>query len=380
MIPNSRPYIGEEELAEVKKVFASGWLGMGSAVFEFEKAIQGYLGAKYVIAVNTGTSALHIALDSLGIKGEDEVIVPSLTFIGTIQAIVACGAKPVFCEIDPSTLNIDVEDAKKRINKRTKAIMPVHYGGLACDMDGLVNIAQKYSLRIVEDAAHAFGSFYKGKKIGSFGDITCFSFDPIKNMTCGEGGAVATNDDEFAQIVIKKRILGIDKDTWHRYKNERSWYYEVISSGFRYHMSNINAAIGLVQIKKVDKFLEGRRLIVKRYDELLKNIEGIELLYRDYSNTAPFNYVIKVKNNKRDALLEYLNKNGVGAGINYIPNHLQPYFKDIRASLPVTEKVWTEIISLPLYFGMTDEDVNTVVREVSKFLKEPLKQCRVKTS
>jgi perosamine synthetase len=368
MIPNARPYIGDGELGEVRKVFASGWLGMGSVVFEFENAIKDYIGAKFVIAINTGTCALHIALDALGIKEEDEVIVPSLTFVGTIQPIVACGAKPIFCEVDGDTLNIDIEDVQRRITKKTRAIIPVHYGGQACDMDKLLSISRKHSLRIVEDAAHAFGALYKGKRIGSFGDITCFSFDPIKNITCGEGGAVVTNNEEVAQLVIKKRILGIDKDTWHRYKNERSWFYEVVTSGFRYHMSNINAAIGLVQLKQVDKFLERRRQIIKMYDEAFKKVSGVDLLDRDYDAMAPFNYTIKIKDGKRDSLLEYLNKNGVGAGINYIPNHLQPLFKDFKARLPVTEEVWKQIISLPLYFTMTDNDVDVVIENVKKFL------------
>ncbi len=368
MIPNARPYIGDEELSEIAKVFASCWLGMGSTVFEFEKAVGAYLGAKYVIAVNTGTSALHIALDAAGVGDGDEVIVPSLTFIGTIQAIVACGASPVFCEVSADTLNMDIKDAKKRLTKKTKAIVPVHYGGLPCDMDQLIDISEKHTVRIIEDAAHAFGAAYKGKRIGSFGDATCFSFDPIKNITCGEGGAVTTNNEELAQLIIKKRILGIDKDTWHRYKNQRSWFYEVVTSGFRYHMSNINAAIGLVQIRKIGEFLDRRREIIKMYDEALAGAPGLALLKRDYGNMSPFNYTIRVKDGRRDLMLECLNKNGVGAGINYIPNHIQPFFKGSGASLPVTEAVWKEIISLPLYFGMTDPDVKAVIAAVFNFL------------
>lgn len=369
MIPIARPSIGEEELSEIKKTFASAWLGMGSTVFEFEKLLEQYLGAENVIAVNTGTSALHIALDAFGIKEGDEVIVPSLTFISTIQAIIACGARPVFCDVYEDTLNIDIEDMAKRITPSVKAIMPVHYGGLACKMDELVKIAQDKGILLIEDAAHAFGSTYKGRKIGTFGDATCFSFDPIKNITCGEGGAVVVKSEEVAQNIVKKRILGIDRDTWHRYKNERSWFYEVVTSGFRYHMSNINASIGLVQLKKLDKFLEKKRAIVKRYDQAFKSISNIELLYREYKETAPFNYTIRIKDGRRDELLEYLNKNGIGAGINYIPNHLQPLFKDYKTELPVTEKVWEEIICLPLYFDMSDEDAATVIGKVELFFK-----------
>ena len=370
MIPIARPSIGEEEISEIRKVFASGWLGMGSVVFDFEKALANYLGAKFVVAVNTGTSALHIALDALKLSAEDEVIVPSMTFAASIQAIIAAGARPVFCDIEADTLNMDIADVTRKITPRTRAVMPVHYGGLACDMDGLMSLTRPRGIRIVEDAAHAFGSTYKNKLIGSIGDITCFSFDPIKNLTCGEGGAVVLSDEPLYQEILRKRILGIDKDTWQRYKNQRSWFYEVVTPGFRYHMSNINAAIGLAQLKKVDKVIAKKKEIVRHYDEQLRDIRGIGMLYRDHNQTAPFNYIIRVKNGLRDGLLEYLNANGVGAGIHYIPNHLQPLFKEFRGEVPVTDKVWTEIISLPLYYDLTDQDQAVVIDRVSAFFKK----------
>jgi len=368
MIKNAKPSIGNEELTNIKAVFDTAWLGMGSTVFEFEKAVSDSLGARHTIAVNTGTAALHIALDALDLQPSDEVIVPSLTFAASIQAIMSCNARPVFCEVDESTLNISIEDVKEKITKKTKAIMPVHYGGQPCDMDELLAIAQQHSLHIVEDAAHAFGSLYKGKKIGSFGDITCFSFDPIKNITCGEGGAVVTNSEELAQRVIKKRILGIDKDTWRRYKNERSWFYEVVDKGFRYHMSNINAAIGLAQLKKADGFAARKRQICRDYDAAFKGIEHIELLRRDYETIFPFNYVIKVKDD-RDALLERLKENEIDAGIHYIPNHLQPVFKEYTLALPVTERLFGQILTLPLYSDMQDSDVAKIIEAVKSFKK-----------
>jgi len=366
MIPIARPSIGKEELMEVEKVFSSGWLGMGSTVFEFENKIRDYIGVKHVVAVNSGTSAIHIALDALGAQEGDEVIVPSLTFAGSVQPIIACRATPVFCEVNKNTLNIDINDVKKKITNRTRIIIPVHYGGEPCDMDELLDIARNKNIHVVEDAAHAFGSFYKGKRIGSFGDAACFSFDPIKNITCGEGGAVVTNNETLAQEIIKKRILGIDKDTWHRYKNERSWFYEVVTSGFRYHMSNINAAIGLVQLGKAEGFAEKKRKICRTYDNAFKNVKEIELLDRNYESIAPFNYVIKVKK-ERNALLEYLNKNGVGAGIQYIPNHLQPRFKMFYAQLSVTEDVYKKILALPLYFDMQDQDISNVIEAVTGY-------------
>jgi dTDP-4-amino-4,6-dideoxygalactose transaminase len=367
MLQTQKPSLGIEELEAVKKVFETRWLGLGSAVFEFENVIKEYLGNKNVIAVNTGTSALHLALDAFGIGKDDEVIVPSLTFCATIQAIAILGAIPVFCEIDPKTLNIDIEDAKKRITKKTKAIMPVHYCGNACDMDALLALGRDKGIVIIEDAAHAFGSTYKGTRIGSFGDATCFSFDPIKNITCGEGGAVVLENDTIAEVIRRKRILGIDKDTWHRYQNRRSWFYEVTTQGYRYHMSNINAAIGLAQFKKLDKFSKKKRRIVSIYNEQLSHLEGLELIHWNLEETAPFMYIIRVLNGKRNEMMDFLKEKGVETGIHYIPNHIQPQFSQYAGPLPITEKVWTEILTLPLFYEMTDEDVDLVIGSVTSF-------------
>jgi len=289
----------------LKKVFSTGWLGLGSTVFEFENKLKDYLGAKHVLAVNTGTTALHIALDAFGIKDGDEVIVPSLTFCASIQVITALGARPVFCEINPDNLNIDVTDVKKKITKNTTAILPVHYCGQACDMDALMEIGKNRNIFIIEDAAHAFGSSYQGKKIGSFGDATCFSFDPIKNLTCGEGGAVALSDDATAELIRTKRILGIDKDTWHRYRNERAWFYEVTTQGYRYHMSNINAAIGIAQLMKFEIFIQRKKDIVQKYNDAFMKIDRLKILSWNLTETAPFTYIVRVLNGARENMITY---------------------------------------------------------------------------
>jgi len=369
MIPVSRPSINHLEIEEIMRVFETGWLGLGATVFEFERELKEYLGSKNVIAVNTGTSALHIALDSLGIKTGDEVLTPSLTFCAGIQVITLLGAIPVFCEVNPNTLNIDLDDAKKRISKKTKVIMPVHYCGNPCDMDAIIHFSNEYGIRIIEDAAHAFGSSYKGKKIGSIGDLTCFSFDPIKNITCGEGGAVVLSDDNIAEVIRKKRILGIDKDTWHRYRNERSWFYEVTTQGYRYHMSNINAAIGLAQLKKLENFIAKKRSIVKIYNESFSNLNGIELLDWNLDETAPFTYIIRIVNGKRDRLIDYLNSQGISSGIHYIANHVQPFFKNFSTQLPISEKINGEILTLPLYFDMTENDIQKVITSIVEFFQ-----------
>ena len=351
----------------MRGVFDSRWLGMGSTTKAFEAAIKDYIGAKHVVAVNTGTSALHIALDALGLKPGDEVVVPSLTFVASIQAILAVGARPVFCDIRANTLNMDPADVHRRITQRTRVLMPVHYGGLACEMEEIVAIAREHGVRIVEDAAHAFGSTYCGRKIGTIGDVTCFSFDPIKNITCGEGGAVVTDDDSVAARLIPKRILGIDNDTWSRYRNERNWFYEVITPGYRYHLSNINAAIGLEQLKRAEAFRARKRAIVARYDAELAGLEGLALLKRNLDETFPFFYIVRVLAGRRDALMRSLKERGVGTGVHYIPNHVQPLFAEFRAELPVTERVSEEILTLPLYYEMTDADVATVLTAVRDF-------------
>ena len=234
-------------------------------------------------------------------------------------------------------------------------------------MDALMEIGKNKNIAIIEDAAHAFGSSYKGKKIGSFGDATCFSFDPIKNLTCGEGGAVALSDDKIAEIIRMKRILGIDKETWHRYKNERAWFYDVTTQGYRYHMSNINAAIGIAQFRKIDSFIHKKKEIVQKYNDAFMHVDGSKILSWNLEETAPFSYIIRILNDAREDLIAFLKERGVGTGIHYIPNHLQTFFKPFATSLPITEQLGEEILTLPLYYDMTDEQVSTVIGAVSGF-------------
>ena len=369
MIPTHRPYLGKEELDAVARVFDTRWLGMGAVTQEFEEQLREFLGAKHVIAVNTGTSALHIALEALDLQPSDEVIVPSLTFVSAVQAILAAGLQPVFCDVCADTLTMNIHDAVDRVTKRTKAIMPVHYGGMACEMDELLPLARKRKIWIVEDAAPAFGSTYKGRKVGTLGDVTCFSFDPIKNITCGGGGAAATDNDEIARRIILKRNAGIDKDSWSRRSNERHWFYNVVIPGYRYHMNDINAAIGLEQLKRFDAFKARKQAIVRRYDQALEDVSGLTLPTRNIEETFPFSYVVRVHDKRRDALVEHLKEKSVESTVQFIPNHLQPLFADFRVPLPVTEQLYEEILTLPLYFEMTDADVEGVTSAVRSFFK-----------
>ncbi|MFC1991152.1 DegT/DnrJ/EryC1/StrS family aminotransferase [Chloroflexota bacterium] len=370
MIKVSRGCLGEEELAAVSEAFNYGYFGMAYNVIEFEKELKIYLGAEYVIATNSGTSALHLALDALGISKGDEVITPSLTFVGAYQAISATGATPIPVDICPDTLLLDLDDVRRKISTRTRAVMPVHYASNPCDMDTLMGIGSEYNIRIVEDAAHAFGSYYNGKRIGGFGDIACFSFDSIKNITCGEGGAIVCHNPEFAAILRQKRLCGMERkfqasSVW----KERSWFYEVNTQGFRYHMSNINAAIGLVQLKKIDSFISRRQEICRRYDSAFKGIPAISCLPINYDDVAPHIYIIRVKDGRRDGLKDYLMGLDIETGINYIPNHLHPFYASKAVNLPETEKAYQEILTLPLHFGLTDDDVTEVIQGVIEGLR-----------
>jgi len=367
-IPVQRPYLGPEELAAIQKVFAGRWLGQGALSKAFESALEEFLGVDHAIAVNTGTAALHLALDLLDLRPGDEVIVPTLTFVATAQAISMTGATPVFCDVDERTFNLDPNDAARRITSRTKAIVPVHYGGTACDMAALLQIADDRNIPIVEDAAHAFGSTYQGQMIGSVGHLTCFSFDPIKNITCGEGGAVTTNDPELAGKAARRHALGIDVDTWSRRDSDRPWHYDVTERGYRYHLSNINAAIGLEQLKRFDAFKRHRQEIARRYDEAFLDVRGLTLRQQHLDRTCPFFYVIRVHDGRRDALMRHLKDQGIGSGVHYIPNHLHSAFAEPHVRLPVAECLYEEILTLPLFYEMTDEQGDTVIAAVRHFL------------
>jgi len=367
MIKVSQGYIGEEELAAVREVFASGYFGHGPKVVEFENALKAYLGAPNVVAVSTGTAALHLALDALGIGLGDEVIVPSLTYVASFQAISATRAVPVACEIDLETLQVNLADMEHRITPRTKAVMPVHYAGATCDLDGLRRIAEHYRLRVVEDAAHAFGGTYNDRKIGSFGDVSCFSFDSIKNITCGEGGAVVCQDGNLAERVRQKRHLGTKSLLS---ETTRGMAFVAVTQGFRYHMSSINAAIGVEQLRKVEHFLTRRRDICRRYDSAFGSIECLRTLPADYRAAAPHVYVVRVLHGQRDALMQSLREGGIETGLNYVPVHLHPHFQLVGATLPATEQAYREIVTLPLHCSLSDDDVERVIGAVRSFFDQ----------
>jgi len=379
MIPVQRPTLGTREREALGQVLESRWLGHGAVSEEFEERLKEIIGARYVLAVNTGTSALHLALACLDLKVGDEVLLPSLTFVATAQAVLMSGGTPVFCEVLDDTLNLDPADLARRLTSRSRAVMPVHFGGLPCEMCAIETIARKNDLAIVEDAAHAFGSTYSGRAVGTLGDLAAFSFDPIKNITCGEGGAVATDVETFAERIRLMRNLGIDRDGWARMAtpggrvdsgSQATWRYTVNTAGFRYHLPNLNAALGLAQLERRDHMRDRKRQVVARYDGAFQQREGLALVTHDPDHVFPFFYVLRVLDGRRDAMMRHLADRGVGSGVHYIPNHFQPLFvAHDQPHLPRTERLFGEILTLPLYADITDGEVDTVVAAVRSFAR-----------
>ena len=363
----SKSCISESEKRAVMKVLDHEFLGMGVEVSEFEDLLTKFIGRPTVCVVNA-TAALQLALQACEIEPGDEVLVQSLTYVASFQAISATGAIPVACDIDPITMALDLSDASNRISKKTKAIMPVHYSGGVGDLHKVYAFADKYKLRVIEDAAHAFGTLYRGKKIGSIGDISCFSFDGIKNITSGEGGCVVSNDKNILQKVKDARLLGVVKDTEKRYLGERSWIFDVEKQGWRYHMSNIMAAIGIEQLKRFDTFALKRKYLAKKYDKLFSKNSLIQALPRNYNDVVPHIYVVLINGikNREEIQLE-LKKKGIQVGFHYMPNHwLSFYKKPNELPLPVTESIFPKLLSLPLHPDLTDDDVEFVVEELKK--------------
>ncbi|MFA5117992.1 MAG: DegT/DnrJ/EryC1/StrS family aminotransferase [Candidatus Omnitrophota bacterium] len=367
----SKSVVGALEKKALGKVIDGSYLGMGKFVREFEKTLAEYLGDREVICVNSGTAALHLALVGIGIRPGDEVLTQSLTFVAGFQAISAAGAKPVACEVEPKTLTIDLKDAARRLTGKTKAIMPVHYASRTGDLNAIYAFARKHGLRVVEDAAHAFGTLYKGRRVGSFGDVVCFSFDGIKNITCGEGGAVVTKDTSVAQIVKDARLLGVHKDTEKRYRGERSWEFDVYHQGYRYHMSNLFAAIGITQFKRFEaEFKPRRQELAKRYFRALSGIQGLELFADDYEEIVPHIFPVRVSEGMRNGLRDYLLGCGIECGVHYYPNHLLTYFGSGKKHLPVTERIFAELLSLPLHPDINDTAHAFIIKRIHEFFSK----------
>jgi dTDP-4-amino-4,6-dideoxygalactose transaminase len=368
-IPVFVPHIGVDTLKHLTDAFDVGWLGMGATTKEFEDRIAAFLELKnrYVVATNTGTSALHIALLAAGVGPGDEVIVPSFNYVADHQAIRYTGAEIVFCDIRDDDLGLDCEKARALITDRTKAVLPLHFSGIPCDRDGVYALAKEFGLRVVEDGCHAFGSTVGGKKIGTEGDIATFSFDPVKIITSIDGGCVVVNSEAEMQKLHHLRLLGVDKDTTERYKNSRAWEYDVVDQGFRYHLTNIMASVGVSQMKRVDEFIASRRAICARFSEAFKDLPNFRVLRTDYADVSPFIYSIRVLNGKRQTVIDHLKTRNIATGIHFLPVHHHTYFKGSRAGdMSVTETVAEQILTLPLHSNMKEAHINRVIEAVAE--------------
>ncbi|HJT25326.1 MAG TPA: aminotransferase class I/II-fold pyridoxal phosphate-dependent enzyme [bacterium] len=378
-LPFALPSLGVEEEKEVIETLRSGWITTGPRTKKFEEKLAAYVGAKHCLAVDSCTSALHLSLAVLDIGPGDEVIVPPVTFAATANVVEHTGAKPVFVDVDPKTLNLDVKKLAKAVTSKTKAIIAVHMSGYPCDLKEIHALAKKKKIRVIEDAAHAIGSTYGKAMIGSLSDFTCFSFYPIKNMTAIEGGAITTNEGKWVDRLRRLTLHGLDKDAWKRYTSEGKPQTYVMEPGFKYNMTDVQAAVGLHQLDKLDGFNRRRAHIAQQYDQAFHGLLGFSR--PDYGSkdrqTNHHLYIVLLRLEEltcdRDSMLEALKKEGIGTGIHFIPMHLHPFYKKKyglkESQLPVASDLADRIFSLPLYPGMSDSDVQDVIKAFQKLLK-----------
>jgi dTDP-4-amino-4,6-dideoxygalactose transaminase len=370
-------WLDEDEINEVVDTLRSGWLTTGPKTHRFEEDFKAYIGCKHAIGLNSCTAGLHLALVAMGFKPGDEVITTPLTFPATVNVVLHQNLRPVFVDIEEGTLNMDVRKIEEKVGRNTRAIIPVHFAGHACDMDAIDHIARKHNLAIIEDAAHALETGYKGKKIGNLGNPTAFSFYATKNITTGEGGMLTTNDDAMAEKIRMMRLHGLSKDAWKRYGKEGFSHWELHVAGYKYNMADINAALGIHQLKKVNRFLEIRKRYVAMYDDAFRGVPELETLQtHGYTQHAHHIYVIMLRLEQltltRDQFLNAIQAEGIGVAVHFSALHLQPlYMKEFGTKpedLPVATHFSERILSLPLYPKMSTADVERVIHTVTKLI------------
>jgi dTDP-4-amino-4,6-dideoxygalactose transaminase len=378
-IPFALPDIGNDEINEVIDTLKIGWITTGPKVKRFESDFQDFIGSGVeAISVNSATAGLHLALEALGVGEGDEVIIPSLTFTATAEVSRYLGADVKLVDANPITLNIDIESIRGAISSKTKVIMPVHYAGLSCDMNEILLLAKEFGLKVVEDAAHALPTTYKGDMIGTLkSDITVFSFYANKTMTTGEGGMVVTRNSDLAKRMKIMRLHGIDRDAFDRFQSKKpAWYYEVVAPGFKYNMTDIAAAMGIHQLKKLPGFLDRRQYLAKRYFDSLSDLPLIlPMDDMDGGSHSWHLFVIRVQDNSpvnRDELIQILSDQGIGSSVHYVPLHRQPYWRDKYQltidMFPVTDKAYQAMLSIPLYTAMSDEQQDRVIQVLREAL------------
>lgn len=381
-LPFALPDVGDDEQRAVNEAMASGWMTTGPVTKRFEDEFIAYLGADlHGIAVNSATAGLHLALEALGIGPGDEVIAPSLTFTATVEVARYLGADAVLVEVDPVTLTLSPDAVRAAITPRTKAIMPVHYAGLSCDMDAILAIAREHGLRVIEDAAHALPTTYRGQIIGTLdSDVTVFSFYANKTMTTGEGGMIVTRSAELAKRMKMMRLHGIDRDAFDRFRSSKpSWYYEIVAPGYKYNMTDLASAIGVVQLGRLPGFLHRRQQLAHRYHKALADLPLILPADAPVGDTHAWHlYVLRLDDAAlergvgRDEVIRQLSERGIGTSVHYVPLHRQPYWRD-RYSLsprdfPITDNAYQRMFTIPLYTRMTDDDQERVIQALHDIL------------
>ena len=369
-VPLLRPYFDSEELEEIKKVLDSGWVSQGPKVKELEDEIAEYLGVKYAIAVTNCTSALHLALLSIGVKRGDEVLVADFTFPATGHAVLYCRAKPIFVDLDLKTYNMNPEIIEEKITERTKAIIPVHTFGQPAEMDKIMEIAKDHNLKVIEDAACALGAKYKNKYAGTIGDVGCFSFHARKGITTGEGGMVVTNDKNLAEKIRNLSVFGMTS-AWDREKSTEFIIPEFTELGYNYKMSDITAAVGVAQLRKLDKIIERKRELAKYWDEKLREIEFIKPPYVSENVKHIYqSYVALVdKCINRNTLIETLMKTGIQTQIGTYASHIQPVYNS-NQKCPNSLEIFNRSLALPMYYMLTEEDIDVAAAHLKKALEE----------
>lgn len=375
-IPYGKQYIDEEDIRAVNEVLRSPYLTTGPKVEEFENKLCELTGAKYAVVISNGTAALHAACYAAGITAGDEVITTPITFAASANCVLYCGGKPVFADIDPDTWNIDPKEIEKKITNKTKAVIAVDFTGQAVQLDEIKGICKKHNLILIEDAAHSLGTKYKGVPIGGIADLTTFSFHPVKTITCGEGGAILTNNEEFYKKMQLFRSHAITRDPFLLSQNPFEGYNEQIGLGYNYRMTDFQAALGISQLKKLEVFSKRRAEIVRQYNKDLSEIPQL-IIQKEIpeSDTVRHLYIIRIKSDSlkvgRDEIYKALNAENIGLQVHYIPVYYHPYYQALgykRGICPVAEALYEEIITIPLYYSLTDEDVRSVIEAVRKVI------------
>ncbi|HAH32847.1 MAG TPA: UDP-4-amino-4,6-dideoxy-N-acetyl-beta-L-altrosamine transaminase [Elusimicrobia bacterium] len=378
-IPFHKAHITEDEINGVVAAVKSGWLTMGPKTIEFEKKFNDYVFAgskvssenRFAISFNSATATLHLALKAIGVKSGDEVIIPTNTFVATAEVVTYFGAIPVLCDVEYDTHNIDASKINACITPKTKAIIPVDYGGQLCDMDEIVAVARGHGIKIIEDAAHCLPSSYKGRRVGTIADITCFSFYATKTLACGEGGMAVTTNFDYAKTMKINRLHGISRDAWDRYTAKGNWFYEVVDNGNKYNTTDIHSALGLAQLAKLEKMYDMRKKVADIYNAAFAGSAVIMPVIRSDRETSWHLYAIKVNN--RDELMAKLKESGISTSLHFIPVHRQPYYAAKygykKEDYPVSERVYSQSVSLPIYPDMTEEQIRYVAAKVLEYAK-----------